>query len=357
MREIVAIMYEEIRSSLKKWYAQEGRELPWRGVGDPYKVWLSEIILQQTRVVQGTPYYFAFIKSFPTVKDLADASEQEVLNLWQGLGYYSRARNLHAAAKYVMNELEGEFPTTYKELIKLKGVGDYTASAIASIVFNEPKAVLDGNVFRVVSRLFLVKDNIADAKSRPIFAQLANDLLDKDEPGDFNQAMMDFGAMQCAPKPICGTCPLQDYCMAFKEGMQSELPVKIKNLKRTKRYFHYLHLVDERGTWMRERTHKDIWKGLYELPLLESDGEVFPKEQLEGLGLLMSDEPPYPLFKKVHKLSHRDIIGTFYKLKSPDKLEGYKMVKHKEFDSYPVSRLIDEYFHSQQMPQSPSLFE
>lgn len=349
-------MHEEIRSRLTAWYRKEGRELPWRGVGDPYKVWLSEIILQQTRVVQGMPYYFVFTKAFPTVKDLAEASEQEVLNLWQGLGYYSRARNLHAAAKYVVEDLGGEFPSSYKELIKMKGVGDYTASAIASIVFNEPKAVLDGNVFRVVSRLFLVEDNIADAKSRPVFAELANELLDKEHPGDFNQAMMDFGAMQCAPKPMCASCTLQELCLAYQQGKQNDLPVKIKNLKRKKRYFHYLHLADERGTWMRERTGKDIWKGLYELVLLESEDEAFPKEQLEAMGLEAPEEGMQALFKKVHKLSHRDIIGTFYKLKSPKVVAGYKMVGHHELESYPVSRLTDEYFHSQQMPQTPNLF-
>lgn len=349
-------MYDHIRSGLKTWYAKQGRDLPWRGVGDPYKVWLSEIILQQTRVAQGTPYYFAFTKAFPTVKDLAMASEQEVLNLWQGLGYYSRARNLHAAAKYVVEELNGVFPSTYKDLLKMKGVGDYTASAIASIIFDEPKAVIDGNVFRVIARLFLVDDNIADAKTRPVFAAIANELLDKENPGDFNQAMMDFGALQCAPKPMCANCPVQEYCMAYKEGKQQQLPVKVKNLKRTKRYFHYFHLADRRGTWLRERVGKDIWKGLYELPLIESEDEKFPSHRLAELNLPGSEDDFPVLFKKVHKLSHRDIIGTFYKAESPSHLEGYQLVSHKEFDRYPVSRLIDEYFHSQEMPKPPSLF-
>mgnify|MGYP000657212738 CR=1 FL=1 len=349
-------MYDQIRSALKVWYAQQGRELPWRGVGDPYKVWLSEIILQQTRVVQGTPYYFAFTKAFPSVKDLANASEQEVLNLWQGLGYYSRARNLHAAAKYIVEDLDGVFPASYKELLKMKGVGDYTASAIASIIYGEPKAVIDGNVFRVIARLFMVEDNIADAKSRPVFATIADELLDKENPGDFNQAMMDFGALQCAPKPMCSNCPLQEYCMAYKEGKQEQLPIKVKNLKRTKRYFHYFHLTDEHGTWLRERTKKDIWKGLYEFPLLETNSEEFPVKELSALHLEGTKKDFPVLFKKVHKLSHRDIIGTFYRGSSPARLEGYKLVSAKEFDSYPVSRLIDEYLHSQEMPKPPSLF-
>lgn len=340
-----------------EWYRANGRELPWRGIDDPYKVWLSEIILQQTRVAQGMPYYLSFTKAFPTVAHLAKASEQEVLNLWQGLGYYSRARNLHAAAKYVANDLDGVFPNNYRDLLKLKGVGDYTASAIASIVFNEPKAVIDGNVFRVVSRLFLVEDNIADTRSKPVFAQIANELLDRERPGDFNQAIMDFGAMQCSPKPECGTCPLTKHCRAYELNSQRELPVKIKNLKRRKRYFHYFYLHHNSLIYLKRRSGKDIWKGLYELPLIETEGEAFPQGEMNDIGVDALNAPLPPVFKKVHKLTHQDIIGIFYSLNAEPSSDAYECIEFDQLEEYPVSRLTDEFFRNLQSGVTPSLFE
>ena len=226
---------------LVTWYLQNKRDLPWRQSINPYTVWLSEIILQQTRVDQGTAYFFKFIEQFPTVYNLANASEEEVLKLWQGLGYYSRARNLHSAANYIVNELNGKFPTTYSEILKLKGVGDYTASAIASICFNEPTAVVDGNVYRVLARYFGISTPINSTSGIKEFKKLAQELIVEDIPGTFNQAIMEFGACMCKPQnPDCFNCPLNDSCVALSNNTIAQLPVKINKTKVRKRYFNYL---------------------------------------------------------------------------------------------------------------------
>ena len=261
---------------LADWYLENKRSLPWRETNEPYRIWLSEIILQQTRVDQGKPYYLSFVKAFPKVEDLAQAEEVDVLKLWQGLGYYSRARNLHASAKYVASDLQGKFPSSYKDLLALKGVGDYTASAIASICYNEPVAVVDGNVFRVLSRIFGIDTPINSTEGVKQFKQLAQELLDKKDPANFNQGIMEFGATHCKPQnPLCDSCPFAAKCVAFNQNRISELPVKLKKQKVKNRYFNYLVFISEEGeTILEQRRGKGIWEGLYEFPLVETSEEV-----------------------------------------------------------------------------------
>ena len=255
------------------WYLDHKRDLPWRTTAIPYYIWLSEIILQQTRVEQGLSYYQAFVSVYPTVKKLANASEQEVLKLWQGLGYYSRARNLHTTANYVSNELSGVFPTSYKELIKLKGVGDYTASAIASICFNEATAVVDGNVYRVLARYFGIATPINSSLGIKEFKNLAQQLIDIDNPGNHNQALMEFGARQCKPqKPNCEICIFNDSCIALQQKKVSELPVKLKKTKVKNIYFNYIVLISKNEkTFLQKRIGKGIWQNLYEFPVIETE--------------------------------------------------------------------------------------
>ncbi len=265
------------REQLLNWFAQNHRPLPWKGEKDPYKIWLSEIILQQTRVEQGLPYYQRFVTRYPRVRDLAAAPEDELLKLWEGLGYYSRARNLHAAAKYIAGELSGVFPGTYETIRALKGVGDYTAAAIASFAFNLPHAVLDGNVYRVIARYFGIETPVDTPAAKKEFAALARQLLAPERPGDFNQAMMDFGATRCTPQqPRCAACPMQTACTAFQSGRVNALPVKSKARARKERFFVYL-VADYRGTTrMQKRTGKDIWRNLYEFPQFETT--ALPKD-------------------------------------------------------------------------------
>ena len=263
------------------WYLDHKRDLPWRTTAIPYYIWLSEIILQQTRVEQGLPYYQAFVSVYPTVKKLANASEEEVLKLWQGLGYYSRARNLHTTANYVSNELSGIFPTSYKELIKLKGVGDYTASAIASICFNEATAVVDGNVYRALARYFGIATPINSSLGIKEFKNLAQQLIDVDKPGNHNQALMEFGARQCKPQnPNCEICIFNDSCIALQQKKISELPVKLKKTKVKNIYFNYIVLIfKNKKTLLQKRIGKGIWQNLYEFPLIETE-KNFKLEEL-----------------------------------------------------------------------------
>lgn len=299
---------------LLKWYDLNKRDLPWRSTTNPYLVWLSEIILQQTRIEQGLSYYENFRKAFPTINELASASEDTVLRLWQGLGYYSRARNLHFTAKYIVNELEGVFPSKYDEIIQLKGVGDYTASAIASFSFKEVQPVLDGNVFRFISRYYNIKDDIAASKSREIFKRVLFKEIDVKNPDVFNQAIMDFGSVWCSPKsPKCENCPFNDNCIAFKQGTQDQLPVKLKKIKRRSRYFNYYVITDGENYVLNKRPNSGIWAGLYEFPLLESKGkqEFFDQNNdlLSGLDVInvRNFEPG-----KKHVLSHQDIFTQFF---------------------------------------------
>ena len=261
---------------LLKWYKINQRNLPWRDVDDPYKIWLSEIILQQTRVQQGMPYYEKFILTFPTVYDLAKASEDEILKLWEGLGYYSRARNMHFTAKYIVEELHGKFPNNYADLLKLKGVGNYTAAAIASFAFKEAVAAVDGNVYRVLARIFGIKDDIMSNQAKKIFQSLANELIPKNQPDIFNQAMMDLGSMVCKPKqPLCETCFMQEECFAFRHDEIVNLPVKSKKIKVKKRFFHFLLLENaDKNIVIEQRSDNDIWKNLYQFPLIETNLEA-----------------------------------------------------------------------------------
>jgi A/G-specific adenine glycosylase len=256
-------------SKLKHWYLENHRDLPWRHTKDPYLIWLSEIILQQTRVAQGLPYYLKFSGAFPTVIDFANAAEDDILRYWQGLGYYSRARNMHSTAQFVKNELEGIFPNDYKTLLNLKGVGTYTAAAIASFSGNEHVAVLDGNVYRVLSRYFGVETDISSPAGKKEFTILANNLLPKIDSATHNQAIMEFGALQCTPAPTCDTCPLNIECYAFEKKLQKKLPVNLKKIKIVERYFYYFVFEKEGQYYMKKREQKGIWQGLFDFYLIE----------------------------------------------------------------------------------------
>lgn len=334
-----------ISKLLIQWYLLNKRDLPWRKTTDPYCIWLSEIMLQQTQVAQGLPYYLKFLEAFPSVFDLAKANEEEVLKLWQGLGYYSRARNLHATAKYVANELEGVFPDNYKELKKLKGVGDYTASAIASICYKEPKAVLDGNVFRFLSRLYGIDTPINSSDGQKLFSKLSQNLLDIENPDTNNQAIMEFGARHCTPKkPLCESCPFNDKCEALKNAMVSELPVKLKKIKVKKRHFNYVVPISNANmSVLKKRSIKGIWANLYEFPLIETLDEVGYSEFLnkvneeklfiEAFDLSLYNDEPI-----VHKLSHQHIHTQFWIAITNEDLEDAKPLS--ELENYPVPVLI-----------------
>ena len=333
------------------WYSDNKRDLPWRHTVNPYFIWLSEIILQQTQVKQGLPYYKSFVKTFPTVYDLAKSDEQTVLKLWQGLGYYSRARNLHFTAKYIVNELGGNFPNSYSEIIKLKGIGDYTASAIASIAFGETKAVVDGNVYRVLSRFFGIETPINSTKGIKEFKALATELIDKREPATFNQAIMEFGAQQCKPKkPYCIICPLQSGCVAFLKNQTSGLPVKLKKIKIRHRYFNYLVIIDQhKNTIIEQRTEKGIWQNLYQFPLIESKESIdvyeFEKE-ISKHKLIKNLKFQINLFNEkdvIHKLSHQHLHTKFWIIETDPITE--KSISAETLKDYPVPALISEFIN------------
>lgn len=333
---------------LTRWYSGNKRFLPWRETQEPYHIWLSEIILQQTQVKQGLPYYEAFTAKFPTVFDLAKADEDDVLKLWQGLGYYSRARNLHFTAKYVVDELNGQFPNTYKGLLRLKGVGDYTASAIASICFNAPTAVVDGNVYRVLSRYFGIETPINSAKGIKEFKALAQELIDKKDPATFNQAIMEFGATQCRPKnPDCMFCPFRDTCVAYNKGTIDELPVKLKKLKVKQRYFNFLvFLSEDKQTVLEKREGKGIWQNLYQFPLVETEQNLGHDTFLKMLKehKLLKDKlfelRQYNDTPKVYKLSHQHLNTTFW-IVTVDSVEHG--IPFEKITDYPVPILIGKF--------------
>lgn len=312
-------------NKLITWYLQNKREMPWRNTTDPYKIWLSEIILQQTRVAQGLPYYLAFVEAFPTVQDLAKASEEQVLKLWQGLGYYSRGRNLHTSARMIVDDYQGIFPNTYDEIKKLKGVGDYTASAIASISFNEPTAVVDGNVYRVLSRVYGIDTPINSTEGIKQFKKLAQELIDPKQPANFNQAIMEFGAIQCKPQnPYCLHCVFQEECVALQTNKIATLPVKLKKTKVKNRYLNYLVYRSVNGdTILRQRTGKGIWQGLYEFPFEETSAivgsgkeEISFRESVKDMKsaekLNILDITRYNDTPIIHKLSHQHLHTTFW---------------------------------------------
>ena len=328
-------------SILLRWYGENGRSLPWRDVTDPYPIWLSEVILQQTRIQQGWSYWERFMQRWPTVKQLADATEDEVLRLWQGLGYYSRARHLHAAAKQIVSL--GGFPTDYASIRKLQGVGEYTAAAISSFAFGEPVAVVDGNVYRVLSRVFGIDTPINTSEGKKTFAALANQLLPKDKPAAYNQAMMDFGAMQCTPKsPDCETCPILEMCDAYHSHRIDTLPVKLRKMNIKTRYFNYVLLRCEGKIAIRRRPAGDIWQGLWEPFLLETQvkaGVEIVLEHCAGWGTLT-------LLKEgvKHVLTHRVIFADFYLLEAslpPSLPSDYVWVDLTSYDDYAKPRLIE----------------
>lgn len=330
------------------WYAENKRNLPWRNTTNPYNIWLSEIMLQQTRVAQGTPYYLKFVKNFPTIQDLASASEEEVLKLWQGLGYYSRARNLHATAKIVSDTYNGVFPNTYKELLKLKGVGDYTASAIASISFNLPEPVVDGNVYRVLSRFFGIALPINSTEGVKHFKDLARKVMDSDDIRDYNQGIMEFGAIQCTPKsPNCSVCPLKNNCVSYKDNRIGELPVKLKKIKVKIRYFNYLVIVNNNNeTYLQKRIGKGIWQNLYEFPLVEAENEIDENIILSKLSQFIDVDESVDLVKHnsdkvVHKLSHQHLYTTFWIVRSEGEILNGIPVE--DLGKYPVPVLIADF--------------
>lgn len=335
-----------LTKTLLDWYADNKRDLPWRDTADPYRIWISEIILQQTRVAQGYEYFLRFIRRFPDVAALASASEEEVLKYWQGLGYYSRARNLHAAAR----SMNGRFPETYREVRALKGVGDYTAAAICSIAYDMPYAVVDGNVYRVLSRYWGIDTPIDSAEGKKLFAALADEMLDKSRPAAYNQAIMDFGAIQCTPQsPDCMFCPLAGSCAALSKGLVMQLPVKRHKTKTSDRYFNYIYVRMGACTFIHKRTGEDIWKNLFELPLVETDRDLPEEEFLASASFrALFAEGETPVVRSVlrnvrHVLSHRVIHTNFYEVALPENsrsFSGYQCIAAEDLERYPVSRLV-----------------
>jgi A/G-specific adenine glycosylase len=327
------------------------RQMPWKGEKDPYKIWLSEIILQQTRVDQGLAYYHRFVDAFPTVDRLAKAPETMVYKLWEGLGYYSRCKNLIATAKYIDKTLKGKFPSSYEEILTLKGVGPYTAAAIGSFAFDLPHAVVDGNVFRVLSRFFGIKKPIDTTEGKKIFTQLANELLDKKKPGKYNQALMDFGATICKPQlPLCENCVLKSTCSAYLNGTVTKLPIKEKKITKTTRWFFYLLIEQKDSYFLRKRNDKDIWQNLYEFVLIESFKKTTADKLLttEAFKKIVGPTPfRITAVSKSYKqlLSHQTIHSQFIHIKMSKltKLKGYKLVAKKTLNRYPFPKSIAGY--------------
>lgn len=352
----IAMSEYSISKSLIAWYHDNKRELPWRNITDPYKIWVSEVILQQTRVAQGTEYYHRFIERFPNIESLAKAHEDEVLKYWQGLGYYSRARNMHKAAQQITNDFGGKFPGNYKNVLSLKGIGNYTASAICSFAYHQPYAVVDGNVYRVLSRLFNIDSPIDSSQGQKEFAQLAQELLDKNHPADHNQAIMEFGALQCVPSsPDCANCGLNDICLAYQNNRVSQLPKKSQKVKVKKRYFNYLHIQFEGKSYLKQRTDNDIWQNLYEFPLVETEKLLSTDELLNNpqfqelfhnIGTISIDRVSTPI---KHILTHRQIFAQFFSLTIQSKnkeIEQFVEIDENSRDKYAVSRLMELFFEN-----------
>jgi len=336
---------------LVDWYEINKRNLPWRNTEDPYLVWVSEIILQQTRVIQGLDYYHRFIHAFPDIFSLARADLDDVLKIWQGLGYYSRARNMYAAAKHIINVYQGKFPSTYDELFTIKGIGDYTASAIASFAFGQAVPVIDGNVNRVIARLFGIRQPVNKPAGQKEIRAYAEKLMVRDIPGTYNQAVMEFGALQCVPKnPDCEACIFQQICVAFQSGLVELLPVKVKTAKIAIRYFHYLHVKLGNHTFIRQRTGGDIWTGLYEFPMIETDTETTPDELARTPAWHACFEGQTPLVHAVsrevtHRLTHRILKIRFYEITVNQSICGNDIIRIPVDDifRYAVPKVIDNY--------------
>jgi len=347
-------MKPEFTSKLMEWNRSGNkRPLPWKGEKDPYKIWLSEVILQQTRVEQGWQYYERFINTFPTIHDLANCDEGKLFKLWEGLGYYTRCKNLHAAAKRISSELQGVFPSTYADILSLKGVGPYTAAAIASFAFNLPHAVVDGNVERVLSRYFGINTAIDSRDGKQLYAEIADSLLDKEDPASYNQAIMDFGATICKPRnPLCNICVQRDDCQAFQHGWVNQLPVKEKSLVKKDRWFTYYVVLYQDKLYIRKRTGKDIWANLYEFVLGEFSNESeqsFASKPETIKSILGTDgfviQSVSSFFKQ--QLTHQTINAQFVTvvLNQPLSNQNYQLVSKSELNRYAFPKLINAYFH------------
>lgn len=338
-----------ISESLINWYNIEARILPWRNTNDPYLIWVSEIILQQTRVEQGLPYYLRFTKTFPNIESLSHAPEDQVLKLWQGLGYYSRARNMMFAAKEISDSYNGIFPHTYDEIIKLKGIGPYTAAAIASFAFKLPYAVVDGNVFRVLSRFYGVDTPINSTKGKKYFGELAQEILNSKNPATHNQAIMEFGALHCKPaNPKCKTCPLASNCVAFATKQTNELPVKGKKLRILNKYLHFFLIQHEQQILIEKRDYSSIWKGLYQLPLIETDKEELIEDVMQHPNLVKiigkNEVQLVNVQETKHKLTHRNLHIRFYHLVVAEFQESeFLKVKIEALEAFAFPRPIELY--------------
>ena len=356
---------QQISRSIINWYQTNKRDLPWRQTADPYHIWLSEVILQQTRVAQGTAYYYRFLEKFPTVKKLSQASEDEVLEIWQGLGYYSRARNLHSAAKHIANELDGHFPSNYDGLLKLKGIGEYTAAAIASFAYHEDKAVVDGNVIRVISRLYKIEEDVRSPKVVGRIKEITQSLLPPGNAYLFNQALMELGALVCIPRnPSCGTCPVSTHCEARTAGIQEKIPFKSKLKARRVRFLNYLLVEVDEEVYFKKRGPKDIWEGLYEPILFEMDHAFdipneflkgmppdthIPKENVQVLNLIRATK---------HILSHQELWVTLchVRLQSKPGFGGGKWVNISELDRLPKPVIFSKMMGQKMPSQLPLVF-
>ncbi|MFI5221490.1 MAG: A/G-specific adenine glycosylase [Bacteroidia bacterium] len=352
-----------LSKTIINWYLANKRELPWRETNDPYVIWISEVILQQTRVEQGLPYFRKFIETYPTLKDLAKAGSRSVKKIWQGLGYYNRAENLLSTAKAIVKERKGVFPQTYNQMLTLKGIGPYTAAAVSSFAFNQPMAAVDGNVSRVIARLFAVKEAVNSTKGKKTVQEIADELLDKKDPGLFNQAMMELGAMICKPSgPLCGQCPVRLQCEAFKKKAVERFPVKIKKKKPADRYIYYFLFHQNKKIFITKRTGTAIWKGLYELPNIES-GEAIrskhitsSKEFKKQFGKIYQPKQRL-VYSTKHQLSHLTIHAFFFEISSDKKIEiaGEKFIctGFNRITGYPVSRLFDKFLNYYNLQSNP----
>jgi len=353
-----------ITSKLFEWYEVHRRFLPWRDISDPYRIWISEIILQQTRVVQGLAYYNRLVDRFPDVCSLADADEQEVLRLWQGLGYYSRARNLHAAARTIVTDFGGIFPENYETILSLKGIGEYTAAAIASMAFNAPYPVVDGNVFRFLSRFFAIEDPIDTAKGKNRFTELARQIMDSSRAGLFNQAIMEFGALQCIPaSPDCSACPFEAQCSAYSAGKVADFPVKRNKTKIKTIYLYYFHIRWGNHIFLTKREEKGIWKNLYEFPNIESETpleweDLVEREDFKALfPSVESLRFRLALKNQKHILTHRILYARFYEVtieEITESLDKFISILPADIDEYPIHRLMEIYREKNDRYRLPS---
>ena len=344
--------------SLLNWHEDVDRDLPWKEDQDPYTTWLSEIIMQQTRVAQGTPYYLKFVDTYPTIVDLANAPEDEVMKLWQGLGYYSRARNLHHAAKTVRDEFDGKFPMEYKDILSLKGVGKYTAAAISSFAYGQEYAVVDGNVIRVIARYFGISEAVDDSKVLKVINEKAKHLIKQSDPAAYNQAIMDFGATFCTPKsPSCSECVFSNDCVAHNSGLVSEIPYKAKKIKKRTRHLHYLIICDRHGnTIIRHRQEKDIWQSLYDYPCIELesekqlDRETVRSYLTDNFGISM-DAVKYPAKTYKHILTHQTLYGQFYQIAADQILDvtyPFLKIENSELNTYALPVLLTNHLKDEE---------